>query len=493
MLTLTFELLSGRYHATPWGHHANEGVVEWPPSPWRIARALAAASFRVWPDPPQPLRELLVRLASTPPSYRLPPSTQAHTRHYMPIGVKTTKVLDAFAAVDRAADSSIGVCWREESPTAQELRVLDQVLPHVSYLGRAESWVEAARSVVGLERSDAEPADGDASTDLAMLRAADGFAAWRDGYLAGGGSPDQAPADRWEALLQETGTLHSARWSRAPGLVMKGYRVGPAPRSRGLHPRTSVQGPTTALYTVQTRVLPKQGTALAIGELVRRALMARSDGAAAFAGKDSQGQPLQGNQHAYIVPACTSDGGGIAQIAIWCRPGFSPTEQRALQALQWVHRTDGRGARSDGDRLQLVLVGLGEPGDFASHADRADVPSLRQLSRGTVWESVSPFVCFRHPKRRAGRWVDTPEEQLARAVRQLHPEAEVVGVKRRFGDPRQEARWAGGFYRRRLQGKGSHGSERGHALVLTLAEPLEGPLLLGYGAHLGLGQMAAVR
>ena len=33
---------AGRMHATPWGRHVNEGAVEWPPSPWRILRALVA-------------------------------------------------------------------------------------------------------------------------------------------------------------------------------------------------------------------------------------------------------------------------------------------------------------------------------------------------------------------------------------------------------------------------------------------------------------------
>ena len=32
----------GRYHATPWDASVNEGRVEWPPSPWRILRALVS-------------------------------------------------------------------------------------------------------------------------------------------------------------------------------------------------------------------------------------------------------------------------------------------------------------------------------------------------------------------------------------------------------------------------------------------------------------------
>ncbi len=36
IIKLTFP--AGRYHATPWGRHVNEGVAEWPPSPWRLLR-----------------------------------------------------------------------------------------------------------------------------------------------------------------------------------------------------------------------------------------------------------------------------------------------------------------------------------------------------------------------------------------------------------------------------------------------------------------------
>ncbi|MDQ3151354.1 MAG: type I-U CRISPR-associated protein Cas5/Cas6, partial [Actinomycetota bacterium] len=39
-LVLTFP--RGRYRATPWGRHVNEGAVELPPSPWRLLRALYA-------------------------------------------------------------------------------------------------------------------------------------------------------------------------------------------------------------------------------------------------------------------------------------------------------------------------------------------------------------------------------------------------------------------------------------------------------------------
>ncbi len=34
-ISIAIQFSAGRFHATPWGHHVNEGLPEWPPSPWR--------------------------------------------------------------------------------------------------------------------------------------------------------------------------------------------------------------------------------------------------------------------------------------------------------------------------------------------------------------------------------------------------------------------------------------------------------------------------
>ena len=40
MIIIEIGFLAGKFHATPWDRHVNEGIEEWPPSPWRILRAL---------------------------------------------------------------------------------------------------------------------------------------------------------------------------------------------------------------------------------------------------------------------------------------------------------------------------------------------------------------------------------------------------------------------------------------------------------------------
>src|SRR3984893_16198064 len=87
ILKLTFP--AGRYHATPWGHHVNEGLVEWPPSPWRLLRALIACGYGTqgWGEMPPAAERLIESLAEKLPHYRLPSASVAHSRHFMPLGV----------------------------------------------------------------------------------------------------------------------------------------------------------------------------------------------------------------------------------------------------------------------------------------------------------------------------------------------------------------------------------------------------------------------
>src|SRR5947208_16374451 len=83
-VTLRLLFPAGRYHATPWGRHVNEGVPEWPPSPWRLLRALIAVWRRTCPDLSEAQVRRVLESLLGPPCFRLPASRPAHTRHYMP-------------------------------------------------------------------------------------------------------------------------------------------------------------------------------------------------------------------------------------------------------------------------------------------------------------------------------------------------------------------------------------------------------------------------
>ena len=67
MLRIDLTLLAGRFHATPWGRHVNEGEPEWPPSPWRLLRALVSSWKRTAPHlSEKELQPLFSKLAEAP-------------------------------------------------------------------------------------------------------------------------------------------------------------------------------------------------------------------------------------------------------------------------------------------------------------------------------------------------------------------------------------------------------------------------------------------
>lgn len=146
MIHVEFRFPGGRYHATPWGNHLNEGLVEWPPSPWRLIRSFLATAYTKLgvTDPvplEHPLRNLVAALASHTPSYSAAPCPATHSRHYIPLGGKdgkTTLVIDTCAV---PGAEPLVVSWAVELDEIC-LELLNQIVGAMGYLGRAESWVE---------------------------------------------------------------------------------------------------------------------------------------------------------------------------------------------------------------------------------------------------------------------------------------------------------------------------------------------------------------
>lgn len=500
MIGLRFELLAGRYHATPWDSHVNEGQVEWPPAPWRVLRALVAASYRLPTRNDAAVRALVLRLADSFPRYQLPPVNFAHTRAYLaqekPGAGKL--VFDAFAvaAGRTAAPDAVVVAWEDVVCGEGERALLAELAAQIGYLGRAESWVEAAVVDAPAEQGGqwvAEPCeDGDASVWCVTSDAE--FAAWRAGFLAGGGKPKQAPVSRYDALVMGTSQLQKERWSNPPALRRVNYALR-APEARQLRARVSVREHAhLARFAIGAKVLPPVGRTLVMAERLRAALMSpkRHEGERVpqvFSGKLPDGTPLQGNQHAYFLP-CDDDGDGmIDHLLVWSPVGFE--EPGALRALQSIRSLWAEAGASEDDRYRLSLVGLGEATTFGradGSGDRRSPAGTAALARSRVWVSETPFVPFRHAKKRGGNWVDTPEQQLALAVAHLPHLAAGGAVQAAVeADPS----WSRTFLLERRGGGGSMGSRQGFRAELRFAEPVSGPVVLGYGAHFGLGLFRA--
>lgn len=446
----------GRYHATPWGRHANEAAIEWPPSPWRLLRALYA-TWR-WRAPHLTEEQVLGVLSplADPPTFVLPPWAEGHTRHFMPdIAYGKDKAFDAFAAFEHGA--GVFVTWSPDL-APDDRRVLAELTSQLSYVGRAESVCEASlvEAAVGVEGIRCVPVGAGAVFDPSAQRVR---------VLV-----PRAPLDP-AALVVRTIDVRRQGLLDPPGARWVEYeRPEPPPRERprGVAPRTR---PTVVRWALTTPARPSRRAAVTMGDCLRTACMARYgrlfEGAASpiLAGKDEAGAPLSGHVHAHYL-AIDEDGDGLLDHMIaWVPAGLG---EREMQVLASLDRLAGFAFISD---FRPARLGLEAFGDVV----RA---GLGIVGPAKAWRSHTPFAPPRHAKRGVpwDRHVENQvREELAR--RGL---AEPIHVSLLRGD------WLS-YRRNRPTREPLEAGRRAAGLELTFDEPVTGPIALGALSHFGLG------
>ncbi|MCX6678461.1 MAG: type I-U CRISPR-associated protein Csb2 [Methanothrix sp.] len=536
MLAFEIRFPAGRYHATPWDRQVNEGVVEWPPSPWRVLRALISTWYhKAQGDVDEATaRSLIEHLSCSLPRFELPVATLGHTRHYMPLfSSKTTKVFDAFASIEH--DKRLLVIWQEVDLQEHERTALEILLARMGYLGRAESWIEAQiidyQETKGncrpLSGNESIPEDCEGVRTLASIAPAS-YLSWRATALSEQkerrlveirtkakekrkpenkvklGKKDlekieqNLPADLFAALHADTADLKGAGWSQPPGSIWVMYlrrkdAFDIKPVATGGMRRNLDGQPTVARFAVASQVPPRLTDAISFAERIHVALVSRSNGSSVFTGCDESGKPLDGHRHAFIL--CESSlglgkgqRGEITHIVVHAPMGFELQDRQALDCLT---RVWGHG----GHDVRLILLGVGQPEDFAGlDTAKGACPILAESQR---WVSRTPFVSTRHPKATKtgvpkldenGLQIGSPEHELRRLLMLAgFPSPSSVEAVPSTDLAGHETRWLS-FRRQRNHGEGRKvASGLGYGFRVKFPDMVRGPIALGYAAHFGLG------
>ncbi|MDD4932231.1 MAG: type I-U CRISPR-associated protein Csb2 [Methylacidiphilaceae bacterium] len=456
MIALRLRFPAGRYHATPWGRHVNEAAIAWPPEPVRILRALIACHHRK-ADKTQfsddALADLIDALAVWSPIYKLPEAIRAHTRHYMPLQPNTEPKLlfDAFTRFDPEHPLIVG--WPSAALRSEQRMHLDHLAARLSYLGRAESWVDAEVFDWNGDDANAKPHDcdgegkerspGTLDLRLAPLYAPlspddyrrrreqlidDERARRRAGWTKKGKPTVKAlekdmrhflatlPERLASAIAVETSELHAVRWSEPPACqrvlyaapelasVWRGSRRGTT-RTR--------PDPTVARFVLAGRPRPRIEDAVKIGELMRLATLAqfgwtkdeatgrlRANAPSVISGRGSDNRPLRDadHRHAFWLPEDADGDGEIDHVVVCARVGFDQKVRGKLDRLTrlWIGRAGNFGEEVDADvprprqEWRLALEGFGMPHDFRD--------ASRLLGKSHTWQSVTPFLAAGHLK-----------------------------------------------------------------------------------------------
>jgi CRISPR-associated protein Csb2 len=464
-VTVAIRFPLGRYHATPWDRSVNEGAVEWPPSPWRLLRALVATWYTRSPELPAPELDRLLDALGGPPCYRVPEAVPGHTRHYLPDAGhrtgepgRTDLTLDPYLHV--SPDCELLVRWEEAELTGAQRETLSKLLELVPYLGRAEAVCQAR-----LLDSDPEP---DPSW-------------WRPDADGGESVRLLAPARPVQRAALELGTVEVRRRRRTvpPESVWVTYRREPAAGAA-----VPVRAELPAVEAVRFAVVPEapfragHGVLLAdeVHRLVTRALDGGRPELLGHAGAATD------HRHAHWVPLPQPDGRTVGGLLVWVPAGLAADEVAAVIGVSNRRMSGRRGG--DGYEVKgfpptrLLLQAAGPVRQVA--------PELCGPAR--LWRSVTPYLPVRHRKRESLDGYLAADVAMELGYRD-RPGATVTRLDPADGLP---DRWAREFRRYRMNEHLGQ-ARRGLGLRLEFAEPVCGPLLLGQLSHFGFGLFAPDR
>jgi len=495
VVILRQEFPLGRFHATPWRVNPfDDPYGEWPPSPWRLVRAVTARWYQ-WvreegktPDLEQ-LKRLQGALCKSTYRFYLPlearkgnPLRQYHPTKFGWHPAEKGKpgkreygrslVQDNYWCVPPEAS----VWWFiEGNDWNDELKsVLEKCLERITYFGRAETLTRirlversgeiTANCILTEQRTDgtvpvlvpcpeATREDIERTTDdpLAAKQTIPPGARWL--YAKRPNPPAsrecrRVPERRLECHLMQ----FAIGWNVAPE---RRAIVRLTARFRGAVIRELLRLKTNSTVSGWTKA----------SRDVREAI-------AEMTGKDADGQPLKGHQHAEFLVWCEDS--QPTRLLVWRGSrAFDAEEQEAILAaakrdVSWA------AAGPDSDEWKVRLVPL----------DRAVPPPPGfdgQLSK--VWESVTPYVPPRHYLRggkvRAGESI---AEQVRREVQQRKI-AEDVQVEL-LGTPQ----WVAVHVPPREATKREFiGDRRGQMVRLRFDKLVVGPIRLGHSSSFGLG------
>lgn len=497
-LVLRQEFPLGRFHATRWRVNPfDDPYGEWPPSPWRLVRAVVARWYQ-WArelrrDPSQQELDGLVR-ALCASGYRFHLSPYARegrpVRQYFPVEhgwnpkakkksamrtYGTSLAQDNYWCVPGAGAAAVwwfidGSDWNE---TLTE--VLDRCLERVTYFGRAEAFTRIRRI------SGTAPEPNCALSDARVAGSVPVLVPNKNATTTEIARVTDHPDLIGRSVPPGASTMFAVRPATPPASESRAVRA----IRRDCHLMQFAIGWNVAPEIRSVVRLTGRFRGAVIRELVRirtgnrEATWSRAEpsvrhGMADMVGKDARGEPLPSHNHTEFLTWC--EDGVPTRFLVW-RDGRSFDDEEQAAILRGAsHEISWAAAGPKAEQWKVKLVPL----------DRAVPPPPGfDGTASRFWESVTPYVPPRH-NLRGGK--PRPRESV---VAQIRRELALRG----FGDAEQveaeqsgDAAWVAVHVPRGEAVERTFvGDRRGYFFRIAFSEPVKGPIRLGHSASFGLG------
>ena len=510
ILRQTFPL--GRFHANPWRVFPFEDPHgEWPPSPWRLLRAILARSHQLQRERGlgcHAWRESLVRAFCTGTvGWCLPPFSWRGPglRQYQPAtfewdppnrtkmvkgrrvnvpserSYRPTLARDNFRVVGSLVANTDAVWWVLDGDAWSEGQFdwLDASLARMTYFGRAEAITE-------VQRVEKPPADVHVNCVLEQMPSS--------GSVPVLAPTPEATLDEVQAVTDDPSVANSTVPPGACWLHAR-HPVRPPVRLRRSAPRTR-KSARIIQFAIGARVSPPRNAVVVLtqrfrGRVIReflrgswrQASAARRTAARLLTGKEADGSALRDPRHPHARFGILFDRetGKAARFLVWRDQPFSDDERRAIlrAAEEELPLSFDRAGARDPWAVRLLPLDsqVASPPGFG---DRAH----------SCWETVTPYVPPRHVYDRRGRPKagESPEGQLRVELgRRGYDTAELlINVYDQGGE------WT--RVHRPLRGRDdpTNTGRRGYRVALTFSAPVRGPIALGHSSHFGIGLFVGV-
>jgi CRISPR-associated protein Csb2 len=497
----------GRFHATPWRVNPfDDPFGEWPPSPWRLVRAVVARWYQWRREAPEPLGaqeldDLVHALCDSTYRFHLPVHARKGSplRQYLPVefgwnpadkkkaavrSYGTSLAQDNYWCVPRDHDGAIWWFVEGDLWTDQHGEVLECCLERMIYFGRAETFTRIRRFSGTAPEPNCELLDGsrgEGSADhvpvLVPTRATD-----RGDVERVTDDPDVAE----RTVPPGAQVMYAVRPRRLPAREVPnalpiridcrllqlavGWNVPPEPRA--VVRLTSHFRSAVLRELLRIRSGDADATWSKADVSVREAM-------ADMVGKDANGKPLAGHRHTEFF--AWGEKKRPTRLLVWrgARP-FDEDEQTAIlraasRNLAWA----AAGRDTDAWTVKLIPLDTTVP-----------PPPGFDGAPAVLWESMTPYVPPRHHLRRGkSRERETVPSQIRRELTARG----VGGAERVEIEEVADAAWVVIHVpRREAGGRVFLGDRRGYWIRLTFKEPVFGPLRLGHSSSFGLGLFSPV-
>ena len=515
MTTIEIRFISGRWHATSWDQHVNEGITEWPPSPWRFLRALLATwHLKAMDLPREDVQALIEALAAAECQFRLPTDVQApHTRHYMPIAKgNTTKVLDSFLVVQ--ADDPLIINF-DTDLSADLTGILERLTRAMTYFGRAETWADIRVTNTSVAANcTAKKADAGSEPVRVLTPMSESeYQIWRQGIIAGATRQKIAdtaakkklelgdvkltkgdlksidalvPESLFDALHLDTADVQKGGWNIPPGatwVTMQRPRLmtlAAPPKISWTKTNDDIDVIRFALYS---NVLPRWTDILHVGsafhtQIAKKAkeLGVSEDLRTRLTGRTADNELAKGHNHLFILPELHPDKiQKIGGLSLYMPGGV---DREAIDFFAEFSKLEAW--NEDHQDQDLVFLDM---------EDSRQNGFSNSFGEDEVWESLTPFVATRHNKpgkTEFGYEVGSAEHDLHRLLLLggFDAPSSIERIDKLNLD--KDLRWTA-FRTHRRNRSGARGPHIPGGFRIIFKEPQKGPIALGYGAHFGLG------